>query len=362
MKLCIVYNFAQKYREGIFRLLENYYECLWVFGNNSTDIKPLEHSVFRDVHEVTNKKILGPIYYQTGSAKLLFENDNVLMLGELFCLSTWIVLILRRFFFRKKKVFLWSHGWYGREGCVKKMLKRCFFGMSDASFLYGNYALGIARLQGYKKNNLHVIYNSLNYDEQVSIRERIGKTDIYIEHFGNNKPVLVFIGRLTMVKHLDLLVNAMSIMPGKYNLVFVGDGEMRRELEDMVRKQGLEQYVWFYGACYDELKNAELLSNADLCVSPGNVGLTAIHSMTYGTPVLTHDNYAFQMPEFESIKEGKTGAFYQWGSEVSLMETINQWFKVKSDLREEVRQCCYMEVEKRWNPHVQFEIFKSIIK
>ena len=40
-----------------------------------------------------------------------------------------------------------------------------------------------------------------------------------------------------------------------------------------------------------------------MCVSPGNVGLTAIHSLTYGTPVLTHDNFNFQMPEAEAIEE-----------------------------------------------------------
>ena len=54
----------------------------------------------------------------------------------------------------------------------------------------------------------------------------------------------------------------------------------------------LQDQIWFYGACYDESKLGELIFNADLCVSPGNVGLTAVHSMGYGTPVITHNNFA----------------------------------------------------------------------
>ena len=44
-------------------------------------------------------------------------------------------------------------------------------------------------------------------------------------------------------------------------------------------------------------------------VSPGNVGLTAIHSLSYGTPVLTHNNFNNQMPEVESIQPGFNGYF-----------------------------------------------------
>ena len=40
---------------------------------------------------------------------------------------------------------------------------------------------------------------------------------------------------------------------------------------------------------------------SDLTVSPGNIGLTAIHSLSYGTPVCSHSNFNNQMPESEAI-------------------------------------------------------------
>jgi glycosyltransferase involved in cell wall biosynthesis len=75
------------------------------------------------------------------------------------------------------------------------------------------------------------------------------------------------------------------------NAVLIGDGEDRLRLEGIVKERGVNKQVWFYGACYDEKQNAELIYNADMCVVPGDVGLTAIHSMMFGTPVISHNYF-----------------------------------------------------------------------
>lgn len=361
MKLCIVYNFAQKYREGIYRLFEQEYDCHWVFGNNASDIKGLDLSLLKSVKTIKNRKLVGPLYYQEGVPSLLKSQDTLLLLGELYCISTWILLFLRRFILRGKRVFLWSHGWYGKEKGIKKILKRWFFSMSDATFLYGDYAKEVARKQGYKKNNLYVVHNSLYHQNQVTLREKQVASDVYKEYFGNDKPTLIFIGRLTKVKRLELLLQALKKCEDNYNLVLVGDGESRADLEQMVAQLGLSSNVWFYGACYDEEENAKLLFNADLCVSPGNVGLTAVHAMTYGTPVITNNNFAWQMPEFEAIRQGVTGDFFEHENADSLAFCIQQWFENHGKQREKVRQACYNEIDRSWTPKYQMSIFKSVI-
>ena len=75
-------------------------------------------------------------------------------------------------------------------------------------------------------------------------------------------------------------------------------------------RPALNQNVCFFGPCYDEFEIGMLIYNAALCVSPGNVGLTAIHSLSYGTPVISHNDFKHQMPEFEAIVPGETGAFF----------------------------------------------------
>ncbi len=78
-KLCIIYNFDQKYRKGIFTLMDKYYSCHWVFGNNDTDIKGIDQGVLKDVAYVTNKKVAGPFYYQKGVTALLFRYDHFVL-------------------------------------------------------------------------------------------------------------------------------------------------------------------------------------------------------------------------------------------------------------------------------------------
>ena len=119
-------------------------------------------------------------------------------------------------------------------------------------FLYGNKARELMIAQGFDENRIFVIHNSLNYEEQLKYRGNF--SDIYRNHFGNNNPVLYFIGRLTKVKKLDMLVNAVDLLRKKNietNLVFIGDGVVKEELQALVQELKLEDRVWFYGACYD---------------------------------------------------------------------------------------------------------------
>lgn len=66
-------------------------------------------------------------------------------------------------------------------------------------------------------------------------------------------------------------------------MTFICDGEKTKEFKQLAESLGLQDYVWFYGACYNEKELSSLIYNADLCVAPGNIGLTAMHSMVFGT-------------------------------------------------------------------------------
>lgn len=363
--LCLVYNLAPRYREGIFRLIDAEYRCHWYFGQNNTDIKGLDLSVLKRVTVIKNIKIPHtPFYWQKGVVSLLCrkEYDVYFMLGELFCLSTWMFILCHKLFCRTKRVYFWTHGWYGKEMGMRRFFKRIFFKAVDGVFLYGNYAKELMRKEGFKEENLFVIHNSLLYDKQLQIRSELHSTLVYRNHFKNELPNLIFIGRLTQVKRIDLLLKALSILKARgklYNLTLVGDGTEKNNLQLLVKKEGLDSQVWFYGACYDEMVNAELIFNADLCVSPGNVGLTAIHTMMFGTPVLTHDNFPYQMPEFEAIQPGWTGDFFSYNDIGSMTRCIDDWLNAHQGKREEVRKACYYEIDTQWNPQFQMEVIKK---
>ena len=145
-----------------------------------------------------------------------------------------------------------------------------------------------------------------------------------------------------------------------YNIIFVGDGTEKQNLQELAASLNLSDNVWFYGACYDEKQISEFIYNADLCVSPGNVGLTAMHAMVFGTPVISHNNFPMQMPEFEAIIENKTGAFFTEDDIDSLADSIYHWFENHTD-RESVRKDCFTVIQEKYNPYKQIETFKKVI-
>ena len=366
MKILQQDNFGSHYRAAIYQLMARELECDFCFGDKWDDIKKLDYSLLsRNVIEVRNIKIGSLFYYQKGILKLINKYDVFILIGDTRCISTWFFSIIARLFYPQKQIYFWTHGWYGKETKFEKALKKIFLRLPNGGcFLYGNYARKLMIEEGFSPVKLYVIHNSLDYDAQLRIRNSLKKSDIYQNHFGNTHKNIVFIGRLTKVKRFDLLIDAVALLKEKeqfVNITFVGDGVERHNIEEMVKRKGLNESVWFYGASYDEKSNAELLFNADLCVSPGNIGLTAMHVMMFGCPAITNDDFSHQMPEFEAIQEGKTGSFFKVGSSLSLAETISNWFSLNNMDREDVRQACYKEIDTGWNPHKQVQLIKDVL-
>lgn len=366
-KLCLIYNTAPRYREAVFRAIDSAYDCDWYFGETKSDIKEMDTSVLS--HVIYYKTIGNPekFYVKLSVLPLLFKKkyNNFFMLAEVRSLTDWIFFWLSSSFFRQKKVYIWTHGWYGREHGIEARMKLWLFRHVTGTFVYGDRAKKLLIEKGIPENKLFAIHNSLDYDKQKMLRDGISTSRIFNSHFCNSLQTIIFIGRLTKVKRLDMLVEALAELRSKgrrYNLVFIGDGVERSNLENKVALLDLKDAVWFYGACYDEQMNAELIYNADLCISPGNVGLTAIHSLMFGCPVITHDRFERQMPEYEVIKAGCTGDFFKKDDVDDLVKVIDNWFSFHSEDRDEVRRSCFKVIDSEWNPYYQMKVIEQNLK
>ena len=365
MKLCLIYNFAQHYRTSIFKLMSEELGCDFLFGDSMSDVKKMDYSLLKGkVTETHTKYVIGRWYWQPKVISQLFKGyDHYILLGETRALSTWIFCILARIFKPRKKIYFWSHGWYGKENKLESIIKRIEFQLPNGGvFTYGEYARQLMIGNGFKAEKLFTIHNSLAYDQQIEIRKSIKKTDVYSEHFGNANHNLFFVGRLTPIKKLDQILDALLICNkkgNKYNFTFIGGGTKMDSLIDKAESLGLQEQIWFYGPCYDEKELSSLIYNADLCVAPGNIGLTAMHSMVFGTPCITHNDFPYQMPEFEAIKEGKTGLFFKRDDINDLSRCIDEWFCINGQNRDQIRKECMNVIDKEWNPYYQLEVLKK---
>ena len=345
-------------------MMDKEFDCTFVFGDEDLKIKKMELCELRHAKE-THVSFIKSAAFQWGILPYAFKRyDDFILTGATNNITHWIFLALLKLM-PKKKVFIWTHGLYGYENKRQMFFKRLFYSLVDEFLVYGEFARDNMIKAGISSpEKLHVIHNSLDYDEQIEIRRNIVPSRIYKDYFNNDNPTIIFIGRLTKVKKLDLILEALSLLKDQgifYNMVFVGDGTELEHLKENSRNYGLVNQVWFYGACYNEVENANLIYNADVCVSPGNVGLTALHAMMFGTPVITHDNFSRQMPEFQTIIEGRTGSFFKEDNVISLSDTIYAWLENKTKNRDLIRKNCFETIDTAWNPYYQMDLLKRVL-
>ena len=364
-------NIAPHYRKEIWELLarDDNWEFNFVFGDNyaKSEIKPIDVSqdwIKSRYIKVKNLAVKGVLFWQIGALNVALSQriDVVILLGEMHIVSNWLLAIWLRL--KGTRVLFWGHGFSGNEGQIKKRIRVAFNSLAHGHFLYGERSKVIMQELGFGSDVLHCVNNSLSHSVQKSIRKKVEKKKVLPYFDNNNLPLLVFIGRLSQVKRLDVLIDALIILNSQepcYNLLIVGDGSERRALHSKALRGGQQGQIYFFGASYDERVNGWILSNADLCISPGNIGLTAIHTMSYGTPCATHNDLSNQMPEFECIQDGVTGFFFEKNNARDLAKKTEHWFSDKANKRNEVRQSCYSMIDQFYNPYFQLSVFKKVI-
>ncbi len=363
--ICCILNLAPHYNAPIYRLMDKELNCDFFIGDRvRLPIKLMDYNELNGLKkELKNLKLVGNFYWQRNAVQLAFKPyKKYIINGEPYCISTWFILIIARI--TGKRTFLWTHGWYGKETIIRRLIKKVFFRLSSKVLLYGDYAKKIMIKEGFPAEKLIPIYNSMDYSAQCKIRETTSESNIYKLQFSNQFPVLLYIGRIQKNKKLDLLIEAMTLLisRGVYcNLIIIGEEAEKTNIYELVDKYKLRKFVWFYGSCYDENRLGELIYNANLCVVPGDIGLVVMHSLVYGTPIITHNNFSKHGPEFEAINEGVTGAFFKENSLEDLCDKICEWITMPLDKRQFIRNECYSTISEKYNPFRQIEILKSTI-
>ena len=130
-----------------------------------------------------------------------------------------------------------------------------------------------------------------------------------------------------------------------------------RELKDSLK---LNNSICLFGENYDEKLNARFIMMADCCISPGNVGLTAIHCLSLGTPVITHGNLENQGPEVEVIIPGITGQFFKEDDINDLSAQIEEF--VSPGKKKLIERDCFDVIKKHWTPENQRAIFDKVVR
>jgi len=160
--------------------------------------------------------------------------------------------------------------------------------------------------QGVRTNKIVRIFNPIKLPP-TDISKSFDKCNYGFDN--SSLPLLIAIGRLQEVKNYELILNAMSILKGKYpcNLIILGEGPDEKILQRKILNDGLSHCVKLLGYqdnTYDYLMSANLLllaSNSEgfsnVVVEAMAVGLNVV-SADCGGPneILANGEYGFLFP------------------------------------------------------------------
>lgn len=130
-----------------------------------------------------------------------------------------------------------------------------------------------------------------------------------------HKPLLIYVGRLSNEKRLELIAPVLKQLPG-VRLAFVGSGPAEARLRKLFRDTDTVFTGYMAGADL-----AAAYASADLFVFPSDtetLGFVAMESMASGVPVVAAD--AGGIPDV--IKDGETGLLFRPGDADHLLAQV----------------------------------------
>lgn len=360
-RVAIVYHFFAHYRAAVMVELARRARGSWTLVGDTQDYesdikawKPPEDVPFR---VASCRRIRGSIMWQKGVVGLALGNDfdALILLGNAYWPATWLAAIIARL--RGKRVLFWTHGWITPPRGLKGAFRNTFYRLAHGLLLYGHLAKQYGIEAGIRPERLHVIYNSLDYDAQRAARAKVSTDDeraLRRELFGSDDVAVALCStRLIAIRRLDLLIEAVARLRAEgmpVVLLLVGDGQERANLERLAAERGVPTH--FAGACYDEDRLARYTMASNVTVAPGKVGLTAMQSLAFGTPVITHDEADDQMPEWEAIIPGRNGSLFRRNDVAALADAMRPWLQ-QPGVTPATRAECHRATDRFYNPSMQ---------
>jgi glycosyltransferase involved in cell wall biosynthesis len=215
-----------------------------------------------------------------------------------------------------KPVIFTAHGWAFTEG--RKYWKRWLLAkiekiaaiVTTKIICVSNHDKELAlKFKVAPLEKLTVVYNGV--DPKPFLNAQRNRTD--------SKVIVTFVGRLAPPKDLTMLLKAVKPLAG-IEVLIVGDGELRKEVEKYILKNGLSKKVFLLGEREDV---PEILVNSDVFVLPSRwegLPFTIIEAMMAGLPVIA--SKVGGVPEL--VDDGITGFLVPPGDYRSLAQAIQK--------------------------------------
>lgn len=204
----------------------------------------------------------------------------------------------------------------------------------------------LREVYGVRTPAMQTIYNPINF---ADLDCKMAEPLVY------SRPFFLFCGRLTPQKRPERVIE--TFYQGKffehYDLVILGEGELRESLERLVSKYGLEKRVVFMGWESNVYKWMHAASLLLLTSDWEGLGMVLIEALYCGCPVVS-----VRCPGPPEILTGPLEKYLCKSDIKSIVRTVREAirfypdnlrrFTLKFDVEKNIQN--YLEVYKKWNP------------
>ncbi|MGH2620533.1 MAG: glycosyltransferase family 4 protein [Anaerolineales bacterium] len=199
-----------------------------------------------------------------------------------------------------------------------RFLWRGFLRQFDALIAYSTLGAEQYRAAGFPAERVYVAPNAV-VEAPPTLHARLIRP--------SGPPTVLFVGRLQERKRLDLLLQACGQLTPRPELVIVGDGPARPQLERLAQR--VYPLTRWKGSVQGEALD-RLFRQADLFVLPGTGGLAVQQAMAHGLPVVVADGDGTQ----RDLVSGDNGWLVPPGNLAALTEALRSAFSNPDRLRE----------------------------
>ncbi len=319
----------------------------WVFvaGVSYQNIKSIEDLNSRRLPYWSFLLFRHRFYYLLGSIKevLRLRPDVIISSGiDFHLLHTLLLFFIYRLVLRRKFIW-WSQGTPGHQGRFGWLARKYAYKWSSGVLLYNQEGYENLKAMGLPTSRLQVVGNCLNEEDYGFLHASNMKETRNTDNF-----TLLFSGRLTPKANLEILIKALGRLKEKgtknIHCLIVGGGDISI-YKSLARKYAVTEMLTFTGPKYGNEAH-RYFQKADLFVYPGGIGLSILHAMSFGLPVITTDDYGKHFPEVELLRPGKNGDVYEDNNAEDLANKILLWEKKLSSEELNYKASCVQSIKK----------------
>lgn len=372
MRVLFFQRFFAHYQWGLVKELARRGKHAYEFRGDSRDpgrsgIEVISKERLQAVsfERVRTWQVGGRIAFQPAAvrAALLGSHDALILEGAIAHPTAWAAM--RGAQHRGKRVLFYTHGWTRtNDSPLIEALRTRFLRAADGLLLYGQRAKNIGLAHGIPPEKMYVAFNCLDSRSIEACRTQMKEEEIArfrASAFPNaNLPIVAYVGRVRREKGLELVLAALARLNAegqRCGFLVIGGGTGVIDLQRASAHLGVPSH--FTGPVYEESRLAIMLSAARVVVAPKAAGLTVVHAMSYGIPVLTHCDLESQGPEVEAVVSGVTGAFFLPGDVAHLADKISG-FLGQYD-RDRWAPSCMRMIDGRYTPEFMRKVFDRAI-